>query len=485
MDMRIERDKLGEVSIPQNALYGINSARARENFGKNLGFNELWYRAMGAVKLAVYQTYRSFKEEVEKNYPNSSIHFPLIEKEVLDVIEETAGEIYRDGAYFENFIVPSISGGAGTSINLCVCEIIANVSLLKLGKSTGDYHIISPIETANVFQSTNDVVPTALRLAAFTLLDTLEESINTLRNKIEALEKKYRLSLRNASTEMQKAVPSSYGALFSAYNDALSRDWWRVSKCRERLKTVNLGGSAVGSAIGAPRYFVLEVVRRLQIICSLPISRAENLHDATSNLDTFVEVHAILKANAVNLEKISSDIMLLSSSLFENPEVEIPSRQKGSSIMPGKVNPVIAEYCVSIAHKVYANDVLITTLCGKGVLDLNAYIPIIGDAILESLSLLTQANNSLATKLFSGLSVNSEKAYEKLIKNPAITTALLPIIGYNKAEEIACLMKEESINIFEANDKLKIINKELLEKRLSAEEMLRLGYSVSEILKDT
>ena len=235
-------------------------------------------------------------------------------------------------------------------------EIITNRALEKLDHTPGSYHVADPVEAANIFQSTNDVVPTALRIAAMQLLNTLEEAINDLRLDTEAAEKSYRNALRIGYTQMQQAVPTTYGRLFSTYCDALSRDWWRISKCLERIKVVNLGGSAIGTSIAVPRYFTVEVVKTLQQISGLPLTRGENLSDATSNLDPLVEVHGILKAHAVNLEKMVNDLRLLASDLHESHEVQLPKKQVGSSIMPGKVNPVIPEFVVSAAHKVYGND---------------------------------------------------------------------------------------------------------------------------------
>jgi aspartate ammonia-lyase len=281
---------------------------------------------------------------------------------------------------------------------------------------------------------------------------------------------------------MQEAVPSSFGKLFSTYSDALSRDWWRVSKCFERIKIVNLGGSAVGTGITVPRFFIMEVVSELQKLTGLPVTKGENLQDTTNNLDSFVEVHAILKAHAVNLEKISSDLRLLSSDVSGSKEINIPNKQVGSSVMPGKVNPVIPEFVITAAHKIYSNDVLITSLSAQGCLDLNAYIPEIGHAIIESLKLLIAADKTLAGNLFEGLTVNSEKAYEKLVKSPAITTALVPYIGYNKAAEISKEMKAKSTDVYAANKKLKLIDESKLIEILKPENLLKTGYSIGDII---
>ena len=478
--MRIEKDFLGEKQVPAEALFGIHSVRALENFPSNSPFHPEWYRAIGLTKLACYQTYQLFKKSVRDKYKTETIPFDFMEDNVTNALVEAAGEVSR-GEYFEHFIVPAIQGGAGTSMNMNVNEIITNAALLKLGKKPGEYNTIDPIEQANIFQSTNDVIPTSLKLATIKLLIELEEEINQMRFKIEDLEKNHRHQLRIAYTQMQQAVPSSWSMLFSAYNEALSRDWWRVSKCFERIKVVNLGGSAVGTGITLPRYFIMEVVPVLQKLSGLPITRSENLHDATSNLDSIVEVHAILKSHAVNLEKMVSDIRLLASDITGGHEISIPQRQVGSSIMPGKVNPVIPEYVISIAHKVYSNDQLITSLCAQGCLDLNAYIPVIGNALLESIKMIISANQTLRENLFSGLKVDTNLSVEKLYKSTAIATALVPFIGYVKAGELAKEMKQKDVSILEANQNLKLIEEKKLKKVLEPQNLLKLGFSVNDL----
>ena len=281
--MRIEKDFLGTVEVPADALYGINALRAKANFPDATPFHEEWYRAVGTVKQACYITARRFFDASRQVFDIERTAIKTIPSQHLDVMEEVAAEVAA-GAYFSHFIVPAVQGGAGTSINMNVNEIIANASLQKLGQKIGQYALIDPVEQANIFQSTNDVIPTALRLATLQLLVTLEERINELRQAMELKEQATRHTLRLAYTQMQEAVPSSFGRLFSTYCDALSRDWWRVSKCFERIKTVNLGGSAIGSGLTVPRYFIMEVTPVLKELTGLPLTRSENRHDSTANL---------------------------------------------------------------------------------------------------------------------------------------------------------------------------------------------------------
>lgn len=477
--MRTERDFLGEVSIPSDALYGIHSFRARENFPHPSPFPLEWYRAAGLVKLACYRTIRKLGKAMKKEYPELTGRLRIPDEKVLGALEAAATEV-SSGSHFEQFIVPATQGGAGTSINLNVNEIITNAALMTLGRKPGEYEVIDPIETANLFQSTNDVIPTALTVAAMQLLNQLEEEINGHRARCEQLESKHRHSLRLGFTQMQAAVPSTFGLLFSTYSEALSRDWWRVSKAFERIKVVNLGGGAIGTGISLPRFYIMEVVPVLKKLTSLPVTQGENLSDATANLDRWVEVHAILKTHAVNLEKIASDLRLLASSPGSG-EITLPARQVGSSIMPGKINPVTAEFVITSAHRIYANDQKISSLAAQGCLDLNAYLPEIGTAVIESLRLMISMNRSMREGMWKGLKVHTDLARRRLFMSPAVTTSLSPLVGYHRAAELAERMRSEGEDIFTANRSLQIIDPGLMERLMEPDQLLKKGFTMREI----
>jgi aspartate ammonia-lyase len=496
MYTRKEHDLIGDMAIPENALYGIHAVRAKSNFPDQTIFHIEWFKSLGLVKKACYQTAEAYERAMQEKYGAHSGSFAVDHSSFpyFTYLIHAAAEI-ADGDHFDAFIVPALSGGAGTSINMNVNEIIANVALQNLGEKPGSYHIIDPIEHANVFQSTNDVVPTALRVAAMLLLQELEKAINSLRFVVEQHETTHQNDLRIGYTQMQEAVPTSFGKLFSAYSEALSRDWWRVSKCFERIKMVNLGGSAIGTGMAVPRYFIMEAIGHLQQLTGLPVTRSENLADATSNLDSFVEVHATIKAHAVNLEKMVSDIRLLSSDLtaifsqnMNNPArvarhsiMSIPRCQSGSSIMPGKINPVIPEFVISAAHRIYANDQLISSLCGQGCLELNAYLPAIGHAFLESLKLLIACNTTIQKNLMEGLLVFPAESKASLFLSPSITTVLLPVLGYHKATDIARYMKENGTDVFEANRNLGLLSEEKLNSLLKPENLLKLGFTAADL----
>lgn len=477
--MRKEKDIIGFVDIPAQALYGINSVRAKDNFPASKAFPLQWYKAVGLVKSACYETYKNLKKTALEEFGNN-LNFEFFDDNIISALIKAANEV-SEGKWIEDFIVPSIQGGAGTSINMNVNEIIANRSLMIIDKKPGAYNIIHPNDHANIFQSTNDVIPTSLRLVIMQLLQHLEEVINLSRLETERLEAENRDIPRIAYTQLQQAVPTTYGRLFSTYSDALSRDWWRVSKCFERIKVVNLGGNAIGTSLGVPRFFVMEVVQTLQRLTGLPITRSENLSDATSNLDSFVEVHAILKAHAVNLEKIAGDLRLLASDISIE-KLQIPAKQAGSSIMPGKINPVIPEYLISVAHKVYSNDSLITNLCAQSQLELNAYIPEIGYAIIETLNLLIAANKSFRENLLAGIKIDKQQAEEIYLSSPAICTILIPYIGYERAGEYASYMRDKNTDIYTANKTLKLIKTTKLEELLQTSNLLKQGFSFRDLL---
>ncbi len=478
--MREEKDHIGSRSLPDDALYGIHSLRALENFPGHHVFHPEWFRAMGTVKLACYQTYSRFKQALSDKYGDAELPLRLLDEPVVEALTRSAEEV-TEGEHFSSFIVPAIQGGAGTSINMNVNEIITNLALQKLGSPIGAYDVIDPIEDANIYQSTNDVVPTALKVASMRLLEDLEDRINRMREALEGLEQKHRDDLRVGYTQMQEAVPSSFGKLFSTYNEAFSRDWWRVSKCMERIKVVNLGGSAIGTGITVPTFFIMEAVPVLRRLTNLPLARAENMPDATSNLDDFVEVHATLKAHAVNLEKMVADLRLLASDVSGARELTLPARQVGSSIMPGKVNPVVPEYVIGSVHKVYSNDELIARLAGQGNLELNAHLPVIGHALLESLKMLIGINQTLLDNMIRDMTVHSTTALHRLHHSPSVVTVLSPHIGYHRAAEMARIIRDEQASVFEANRRLGYMDQKRLEELLKPANLLKMGFRIDEL----
>jgi aspartate ammonia-lyase len=358
--------------VPATAYWGIHTARALENFplAGRPPRPEL-VTALAQVKLACVRT----------NAELGHVPAPLAQAITRACEELIAGNLR------EEIVVDALQGGAGTSTNMNLNEVLANRAEELLGGEKGGCAQVEPLGHVNLHQSTNDVYPTAIKVAAIGLLRELEQAIAELQGAFQDCEKRFCGVLKVGRTQLQDAVPISLGAECSAWAECLSRDRWRVFKCEERLRVVNLGGTAVGTGVTAPREYIFLVVERLREVTGLGLSRAENLVDATQNADVFVEVSGILKAHAVNLFKISSDLRLLGSGPRAGfGEVLLPPVQAGSSLMPGKVNPVVCEAVAQAAIQVMASDMAVTLSAQSGQLELNAFLPLLAENLLSSLS---------------------------------------------------------------------------------------------------
>ncbi|MCY2925828.1 MAG: aspartate ammonia-lyase, partial [Planctomycetota bacterium] len=377
MPFRTEHDLLGAGEVPAEALYGLHTVRAVENFPlARRPVHRGLVHAFGAVKLAAART-------------NHELGY--LDEGAFGAIARACEELMA-GALDEHVIVDALQGGAGTSTNMNVNEVLANRALQLLGRSPGDYATISPTDHVNLHQSTNDTYPTALRVAAVAGLRELERELVALQEAFQGQEKAMAHVVKIARTQLQDAVLTTLGQEMSAYAEAFARDRWRVYKCEERLRVVNLGGTAIGTGLGAPRQFIFRVIEHLRDITHLGLARADNLGEATQNADVFVEVSGILKALATSLIKISNDLRLLSSGPHGGlGELHLPDRQAGSSIMPGKVNPVIPEAVAQAALLVCGHDQVIAAAAAGGNLELNQFMPLIADSLLVSLDLLARA----------------------------------------------------------------------------------------------
>jgi aspartate ammonia-lyase len=435
---RIERDSLGELGVPAGALHGIHTERALDNFplARRPVHPEL-ARAYGTVKLACAKTNRTLGAWAD-------------DPAKADAIERACAEL-TDGQLVESIVVDALQGGAGTSLNLNVNEVLANRALEFLGCVHGAYDRVSPLDDLNLHQSTNDTYPTALRLAAIRRLHALEQSVVALQESFQAAEKKFAHVVKVGRTQLQDAVLTTLGREMSAYAEAINRDRWRIYKCEERLRVVNLGGTAIGTGLAAPRKYIFQVVDQLRELTGIGFARAENLVDATQNADVFVEVSGILKAHAVSLLKICGDLRLLASGPEAGfGEIHLPERQAGSSIMPGKVNPVIPEAVSQVAMCVMGNDVTIAMACAAGSLELNPFLPLIADALLESLDLLARADDILRRHCLDGLQADEARCREKVEVSTATATALLPALGYERSGEAAKLAKQNGQSLRDA-----------------------------------
>jgi aspartate ammonia-lyase len=390
-------------------------------------------------------------------------------KEKVQAIENACDEIAA-GNLADQFPIDALQGGAGTSTNMNINEVIANRAIELLGGQKGNYDLVHPLEDVNLHQSTNDVYPTAIKIAAIFRLRDLSKAIACLQGAFQEKEKEFAAIVKLGRTELQEAVPITLGAEFSAFAEAFSRDRWRTFKCEERLRVVNLGGTAVGTGLAAPRDYIFIVIEKLRDITGLGLSRGENIMGETANADAFVEVSGILKAHAVNLIKISNDLRLMN---FLG-EIRLPQLQAGSSIMPGKVNPVLAEAAIQTGIKVIANDGIITETATRGTLQINEFLPLLAHALLESLDLLININGLLSEHV-RGIGANKEKCEEYFDASPMIITALLPVIGYEKATQFITEFSSRGENNMRRFLEEKM-GKELIDKVLSPYQLTALGY---------
>jgi aspartate ammonia-lyase len=427
---RIERDSLGEMPIPAGAWHGIHTARALENFplARRPVHPEL-ARAFGTVKLACALTNRALGA-----WADDAVK--------AEAILSACGEL-GEGHLARHIVVDALQGGAGTSTNMNVNEVLANRALEILGCAPGDWRRVSPLDDLNLHQSTNDVYPTALRLAAIRLLRTLEQSVLALQEAFQAAERKFDHVVKVGRTQLQDAVLITLGREMSAYAEAINRDRWRIYKCEERLRAVNLGGTAIGTGLAAPRQYIFQAVEQLRVLTGIGFARAENLVDATQNTDVFVEVSGILKAHAVSLLKICGDLRLLSSGPEAGfGEIRLPARQAGSSIMPGKVNPVIGEAASQAAMLVMGHDATLAMACAAGSLELNPFLPLVAHCLLESMDLLARADDILRRHCIEGLEANEARCRKLVENSTAAGTALLPLLGYERAGQAMRLAAE-------------------------------------------
>jgi aspartate ammonia-lyase len=458
---RVEHDSLGMREVPDGALYGIHAVRAVENFpfpGRPVAPSMI--HAYGVVKLACVRMNRELG---------------ALDEERATAIESACIEM-TEGRLDASIIAPALQGGAGTSLNMNVNEVLANRAARILAGPSGDVPSISPLDHVNLHQSTNDTFPTALRIAAIRGLRELEREVIALTEAFQAKERELSGIVKVGRTQMQDAVLTTLGREMGAYADAFARDRWRISKCEERLRVVNLGGTAIGTGVGAPRAYIFGVVEKLRDITGLGLARAENLIDATQNADVFVEVSGILKAHASTLIKVATDLRLLSSGPDAGlGEIRLPPRQAGSSIMPGKVNPVIPEAVTQAAIRVMANDLAIAQAASMGSLELNPFLPLIADALLESLELLTVSCAILAARCVIGLEADAERCRLRVDGATASVTALIDVIGYDAALELSREAAATGRTVREIAIARAVLSAPDYDRLTSAERVTRLG----------
>lgn len=423
MNYRLESDSIGEKFVPVESYYGVQTLRAFENFNITTSrMNEEFINSLVQIK----------KAAAISNYQAK-----LITKDITDAIIAACDEIIQ-GKLHDQFIVDPIQGGAGTSANMNANEVVANRAIELLGGSKGDYSIVHPNDHVNMGQSTNDVYPTAGKITILKLLPKVIEELEKLKDALDTKADQFNDVLKIGRTQLQEAVPIRLGQEFSAYSSLVKRDIGRLKNVMNELRPVNMGGTAIGTAINADEIYFNNIVPNLSKVTGLELTQAEDLIDATQNTDAFVMVSSAIKTCAVDLSKFSNDLRLMSSGPKAGfADIHLPDKQNGSSIMPGKVNPVIPEVMNQIAFNIIGNDLTVTMAAEAGQLELNAFEPIIFYNIFESIITLAYGINTLVENCVRDITANKSKCSEMVSCSAGIATALAPHIGYKKAATVA------------------------------------------------
>ena len=458
---RTEIDFLGPMEVPADAYWGVQTARAIENFpitGQKISNMPNLIRALAHIKKAAASVNGVLGAI-------SSAHARAIVQACDEIV---AGQLH------DQFVVDVIQGGAGTSTNMNANEVIANRGLELMGFARGRYDMLHPNDHVNASQSTNDVYPTALRLAAWTGIGRLLLALAGLREAFDQKAKAFENILKIGRTQLQDAVPMTLGQEMLAYAVMLGEDEQRLSEARALMLEVNLGATAIGTGINAPAGYAKNVVDRLAQYSGVPVVASPNLVEATQDTGAFVQLSGVLKRIACKLSKIANDLRLLSSGPQAGlGDIFLPARQAGSSIMPGKVNPVIPEVVNQVAYEVIGNDLMITMASESGQLQLNAFEPVMGWALTNSIEHLTNACNTFQHHCVRGIEANTALLARRVAESVTLVTALNPIIGYEKAARIAKTVLQEGGTIAEVADRLGILKKEDVEALLVADTLTR------------
>lgn len=421
--MRLESDSIGEMEVPGEAYYGVQALRANENFpitGNSL--NPDFIKNMARIKRAAAIT---------------NMRAGRLKPEIANAIESACNEVVC-GMFATEFIVDGIQGGAGTSANMNMNEVIANRAIEMLCGKKGDYSIVHPNDHVNMAQSTNDVIPTAGKLTVLDLLKKMEKSLKKLDSALYKKADEFDGVIKIGRTQLEDAVPMRLGQSFHAYATMIERDIDRIAKAKKEMYTVNMGATAIGTGINTSEYYFDHIVPTLAKVSGYPLVQADDLFDATENLDGFVRVSSCLKACAVNLSKMCNDLRILASGPKAGfGEITLPAMQNGSSIMPGKVNPVIPEVVSQVAFHIIGHDVTITMAAEAGQMELNAFEPVVFYNLFDSITTLTHAVDTLTDNCIIGITANEERCQKLLDASVGITTALCPYIGYKKAASLA------------------------------------------------
>ncbi|MCL2855667.1 MAG: aspartate ammonia-lyase [Defluviitaleaceae bacterium] len=422
-EFRIERDPLGERKVPADACYGPQTSRALENFPiTGHRFHEAFIVAIGMVKKAAAMANKQLG---------------LLDAAIGDAVIEAADEVAK-GLHSDCFVVDVIQGGAGTSFNMNANEVIANVALVKMGMKKGDYKTISPNDHVNMSQSTNDVVPTSAFIAAHMEMDKLLATTRRMIQTFEEKAKEFDHVVKIGRTHLQDAAPIRLGQEFTAYAEVLKRDLARMGRTTANLLNINLGATAVGTGLNSNPQYIKLAVDYLSDITGYKLHTPDSLVDATQNTDNYTAISASLKITMINMSKIANDIRLMASGPYCGfREIYLPERQAGSSIMPGKVNPVMPELINQVSFQVIGNDHTICLASGAGQLELNVMGPVLVFNLMQSITMMNNAFRVFDEYCLRGITANEDYLQGKVANSATVATALNVHIGYNLSAEIA------------------------------------------------
>lgn len=454
---RMEHDSIGALNVPAEAYYGVQSMRAATNF-------QITHRPLHPVLIdSIVMVKKAAAITNEKS--------GKLDQQIAQVIIQACDEIL-DGNLRDQFIVDAIQGGAGTSANMNANEVIANRAIEILGGTKGDYSIVHPNDHVNMSQSTNDVIPTAGKITVLKLLPQTIKELEKLEKAMEEKEAEFDDILKMGRTQLQDAVPMRLGQSFGAFAHVLKRDIKRLKNVMDEMKVLNIGATAIGTVINVDPYYLANISYELSKVAGISLKQADDLIDATQNLDGFVSVSGVLKTCAVDISKISNDLRLMSSGPRTGlSEINLPARQNGSSIMPGKINPVIPEVVSQVAYLIIGHDYTITMAAEAGQLELNAFEPVLFHHLFESIDTLKEAAATLTKHCITGITANKGQCEEYIEKSVGISTALCPYIGYAKSAEIAKKSLKTGISVKELVLEEGLLKEEELKEILKPEKM--------------
>lgn len=453
----MEHDSIGALNVPAEAYYGVQSMRAATNF-------QITHRPLHPVLIdSIVMVKKAAAITNEKS--------GKLDQQIAQAIIQACDEIL-DGNLRDQFIVDAIQGGAGTSANMNANEVIANRAIEILGGTKGDYSIVHPNDHVNMSQSTNDVIPTAGKITVLKLLPQTIKELEKLEKAMKEKEVEFDDILKMGRTQLQDAVPMRLGQSFGAFAHVLKRDIKRLKNVMDEMKVLNIGATAIGTAINVDPYYLANISYELSKVAGISLKQADDLIDATQNLDGFVSVSGVLKTCAVDISKISNDLRLMSSGPRTGlSEINLPARQNGSSIMPGKINPVIPEVVSQVAYLIIGHDYTITMAAEAGQLELNAFEPVLFHHLFESIDTLKEAAATLTKHCITGITANKGQCEEYIEKSVGISTALCPYIGYAKSAEIAKKSLKTGISVKELVLEEGLLKEEELKEILKPEKM--------------